>query len=116
MGDPDRDDWQRGLCHTYATAMLNLYPHLRLGVLIDPESSIEMHYFVHDDAYAYDSLGRRELPFASWDGEPFEQVLDADPECFPVFIDQGHYERALSLIPRHHPSIPKEDHARPSNA
>lgn len=83
--DPDIADWQQGMCDTYALAMLETFPHLRMGTLVEPYEEDgetferEEHWFVHDDEYAYDSLGRHKLPYSGVNDYPLQQRLDQDP-------------------------------------
>lgn len=108
--NPDIADWQHGLCDTYAKAMLDMYPHLRLGTLQEPDTHTEHHYFVHDDTYAYDSLGRHPLPYNGIVGD-LEQVLDDDPKNYGIgsnypYGENGgpdEYKRAKMLILAQHP-------------
>lgn len=111
--DPDVADWQHGLCDTYAKALLDAYPHLRLGLLLEPESGREDHYFAHDDSYAYDSIGRHPLPYTGY-GEnagTYVQALDVDPADYGIGSyypygengDVHDYARATALIPAQHP-------------
>jgi hypothetical protein len=64
-----RSRWQTGNCGTYARALIQMRPGLRLGALgvrddpDDPESMSAEHYFAHDDTHAYDSLGKHPLPY-----------------------------------------------------
>jgi hypothetical protein len=115
--DPDRDDWQKGMCDTYTKAMLDAYPHLRMGLLINPVTGIEQHYFAHDDDFAYDSIGRHPLPYTGY-GEnagQFEQMLDQDPKDYGIGSHYPYgenagpedYERARRLVPLHHPDLGK---------
>lgn len=111
--DPDQADWQHGLCDTYALAMKEMHPHLRLGV-----AEGGRHYFTHDDQYAYDSLGRHPLPYQGInEDDPFEYTeLDQEPAYWfgngKSVYDQNiygenagseEYERAKQLIPQQHP-------------
>lgn len=115
--DPDIADWQHGLCDTYAKAMQELHPHLRLGTL--RTDGLVDHWFMHDDEYAYDSLGRHRLPYTGFGPENeffFEQSLDEDPHDYgwhwPNFEGEnagpGDYERAKALIPSQHPWLTTE--------
>ena len=52
------------MCDTYALAMLDTHPNLRLGV-----ADGGMHFFVHDDEYAYDSIGKHPLPYNGVNGD-----------------------------------------------
>ncbi len=110
--DPDQADWQHGLCDTYAKAMLDMYPHLKLGILYN-EDDIEQHYFAHDGKYAYDSIGKHKLPYTGY-GEnkgTFVQSLEEKPEWYGIggaypYGENGSpedYERAKALIPQQHP-------------
>lgn len=68
----DWDRWQQGNCGGYAVALIQAYPHLRLGGVdfwddTDEETGELFdnpgHYVAHDDRFAYDSAGRHPLPY-----------------------------------------------------
>jgi hypothetical protein len=113
--DADIADYQHGLCDTYALALIEMYPHLRLGITgpmaDNPDDGwIPSHYFAHDDEYAYDSLGRHPLPYRGLERDWGEGQLDTNPADY--FTSQtfqgenaspGDYERAKTLIPKQHP-------------
>lgn len=69
--------WQQGRCGIYALALIKLDPSLRLGVLDDG-----IHFFAHDDEFAYDSAGRHRLPYVGIDGTLGPCELDQDPEVW----------------------------------
>jgi hypothetical protein len=75
--------WQQGQCGTYACALIQMYPHLRLGVagtsFEDGDDWWPHHYFAHDDTHAYDSLGKHSLPYRGNDGSWDVQELDQLP-------------------------------------
>lgn len=112
--DPDRADWQHGMCDTYALALLELHPQLRMGSLHDPVTEVDQHYFAHDDQYAYDSIGRHPLPYKGVEGR-MEQRLDERPSHYfgdgegNLYYPHGEnggpedYERAKTLIAQQHP-------------
>jgi hypothetical protein len=54
--------WQQGLCFEYAVALTRLRPDLRFGTLFDDDER-DIHFFAHDDRWAYDSAGRHRLPY-----------------------------------------------------
>jgi len=72
--------WQQGGCLEYAHALLSLNPALRFGSLDDDDAS-GVHFFAHDDTYAYDSAGRHPLPYQGIDGTLFP-MLDDNPEDY----------------------------------
>lgn len=57
--------WQQGECLAYAVGLQRLDPTLRIGTLyeVDGEFCRELHFFAHDDTFAYDSAGRHPLPY-----------------------------------------------------
>lgn len=65
------DIWQQGNCGIYAAALIRHDPTLRLGTLVDRyfdeddqcEYDHPVHFFAHDDQFAYDSAGRHSLPY-----------------------------------------------------
>lgn len=68
----DWQRWQQGDCGGYAAAMIQAYPHLRLGGIDfdnDPGYDNPSHYVAHDDDFAYDSAGRHSLPYNGLDSE-----------------------------------------------
>ncbi len=73
--------WQQGGCGTYALALLQSHPGLRLGVALDDRGA-ETHFFAHDSVYAYDSAGRHRLPYLGVQPtDQFDQVLlDQNPD------------------------------------
>jgi hypothetical protein len=103
---PDIQDFQQGLCDTYAKAMIDMYPHLGLGVLNNGT-----HMFAHDDQYWYDSGGRKtqEEAMGGWDPGPGAIRLNQDPNDYFEYYPYGEngkkrdYERAKALIPQQHP-------------
>lgn len=74
--------WQQGGCDTYAAALMQLRSDLRLGVLSDPDFGI-VHFFAHDDHFAYDSAGRHVLPYRGITG-----TLTADLDQDPGWYDE----------------------------
>lgn len=61
--------WQQGWCGTYAVALMMVRPSLRLGMLVlDLDDGwMPLHFFAHDNAFAYDSAGRHPLPYTGLD-------------------------------------------------
>jgi 8-oxo-dGTP diphosphatase len=62
--------WMHGHCGTYAHALRQLDPSLRIGIVgtgpeDDPQYVEPEHYFAHDDRHAYDASGRHQLPYAA---------------------------------------------------
>lgn len=114
---PDIADWQHGLCDVYACALLHMHPQLRLGTLNVEEGGYvrELHYFAHDDTYAYDSLGRHALPYTGYGENEGDFIcgLDEDPADFWFRNSDGIYvgengggedfDRAVRLIHEQHP-------------
>ncbi|MGW9067846.1 GNAT family N-acetyltransferase [Streptomyces yangpuensis] len=76
------DKWQRGRCDTYACALMNKHPHLRLGVMgvSDDDGWTPTHFFAHDDHHAYDSAGKHPLPYRGIDGHANVVELDHHPD------------------------------------
>jgi len=107
--NPDVAKWQHGNCDAYAKALLDMYPHLRLGV-VDGGN----HFFAHDDQFAYDSIGRHTLPYNGIN-EDFGQVdydqdpMDWDYAYYPYGANSGQeeYDQAVALVPVHHPYLSK---------
>lgn len=88
----------------YAAALIRTHPHLRLGVVteygprtsgLDADGAVrdgqpmyeqEVHFFAHDDEYAYDEHGRHSLPYTAGHTAPkgrgasVASRLDVDPE------------------------------------
>ena len=62
--------WQQGMCFTYARALIEMSPCLRLGMLMDG-----WHWFAHDGEYAWDSAGRHRLPYLGL-GTPYDEMRD----------------------------------------
>jgi hypothetical protein len=84
--------WQQGYCGTYATALIQAVPGLRLGCLDGGH-----HFTAHDDEFAYDSAGRHPLPYQgvrgdmTWQpdaGPPSDWGLP-DDECGPEGPDEA---------------------------
>lgn len=75
--------WQQGFCDLYALALMDLYPALRFGVLLDSDWC-ERHFFAHDDQWAYDSAGRHPLPYYGVHGDLAHFEPDQDPEDYGV--------------------------------
>lgn len=103
--------WQQGYCGTYACALIEDDPSLRLGGL-DFENSDEdeyfapTHYFAHDDKYAYDSAGKHPLPYKGVSGDALQSITDlGDPEDWGILEDEGatpeDIEEAKSHVRRH---------------
>jgi 2'-5' RNA ligase len=96
---PDIADWQHGMCDTYAKALIDMYPHLRLGI-----ADGGRHFFGHDDQYAYDSLGRHSLPYNGVNNDFTTVAYDQNPkdwfEYYPYGENGGEadYARAKELI------------------
>lgn len=84
---PDR--WQNGDCGAYAVALRSKFPHLKFGTLgeyvYDGKYFEESHYFVHDDAFAYDSLGAHPMPYRGTDND-----LDAEYDQETWYYDEPH--------------------------
>jgi hypothetical protein len=74
------DRWQQGECGTYAQALITARPELHLGVAgyKEPDGWAPQHYFVHDDSWAYDSLGAHPLPYRGIHGQFTHVELDHD--------------------------------------
>lgn len=73
--------WQQGGCHVYASALIELMPHLRFGTLFCDEG-IPQHHIAHDDEWAYDSAGRHPLPYLGLTTQMERCELDEDPEWY----------------------------------
>lgn len=56
-------EWDRGLCDTYALALIKVHPDLKFGVAgnTDDDGWIPSHFFAHDDEYVYDITGPRKF-------------------------------------------------------
>ena len=74
--------WQQGGCYTYAHALVQLNPQLRLGALGRDEESAGSHLFAHDDTHAYDSAGRHDLPYHGVNGSLRHAELDVGPDWY----------------------------------
>ena len=70
--------WLRGECGTYAAALQQLRPELKIGAMSNahPDHGFfdgDVHYFAHDDDHAYDALGSHSLPYHGT-GDVFPRV------------------------------------------
>lgn len=94
--------WQQGGCGTYALALLQAYPTLRLGVALN-EEGVETHFVAHDGAYAYDSAGRHPLPYLGVQpSEPFDELLlDQDPDDWDTDVNPADMAAAVDHFRRH---------------
>lgn len=104
------DAWvfQQGLCGTYAVALIERHPHLRLGcgVICDGEGDWRVeHFFAHDDQYAYDSLGRHALPYLGIDGQLDGCWTDEHPDAWGLPGDEAGPEGVDVALQRAHAFI-----------
>lgn len=84
-------DWQQGMCGTYALALLQAHPHLRLGGVDfnnDPGFDNPGHFVAHDDEYAYDSAGRHPLPYQGVHGDGRWLADLGDPADYGIPDDE----------------------------
>jgi len=103
--------WQRGACLTYAEALKACDPTLRWGIHYGPNTDPDypeaeyepMHVFVHDEEYAYDSLGRHPLPYDRFDKTEYG-VIESEAEDTD-FREDGDEEEALEHIKVTHPQF-----------
>lgn len=79
--------WQQGRCGIDALALMELDPSLRLGSLDNG-----VHFFAHDDEFAYDSGGRHRLPYVGIDGTLAPCDLDQDPRYWGLPDDAAGLE------------------------
>jgi len=101
--------WQRGACLTYAEALKACDPTLRWGIHYGPNTDPDwpeaqyepMHVFVHDEKYAYDSLGRHPLPYDRFVRTEY-RVLASFAEDTD-FREDGDEEEAWEHVERRHP-------------
>jgi hypothetical protein len=84
--DPEWRRWQQGNCGIYAHALRRTDTALRFGVLGETLGTgwWPLHYFAHDEQFAYDSAGRHRLPYRGLDGSFDVMVLDQAPEDWGV--------------------------------
>lgn len=84
----DWNDWQQGGCVSYAHALLRIKPDLRFGVMgyttTDKYGTHDedVHYYAHDDRYAYDSAGRHPLPYKGIRDQKDWTRTDQDPDDY----------------------------------
>lgn len=96
------DRWQTGDCAIYATALIERYPHLRLGAVVHDWARWGrswLHFFAHDDTTAYDSRGSHPLPYReAWDSALRDYFTDEDAESmgFECITDLDMAEFGLS--------------------
>ena len=101
----------------YALALIEADPRLRLGAVSAGDGDVEnghaLHWFAHDDHWAYDSTGRYPLPYVRvWDSvfhcyfppefaaaQGFRCVLDIDPSTGGALT--GEDAEALPAARRH---------------
>ena len=94
--------WQQGECGTYALALLAVYPQLRAGVLCDNKHA-EVHFFAHDDRFAYDSAGVHSLPYRGVHGNIPAMRLEQDFDWYGLEDDMLEQDLAAASahIERH---------------
>lgn len=103
--------WQQGCCGTYALALMQIRPGLRLGVSGITENGggdasggwQPAHFYAHDDTWAYDSAGRHPLPYHGIHGDMDYHEHDASPDDWSLPAEEGTGE---------HDIRDAQDHAR----
>lgn len=111
----DFDPWQRGACGTYAVALKECDPSLKYGIQYgvedEPEEEHErgwdkaQHVFVHDDKYAYDSMGRHRLPYKSPYGRQTEYDVPEEHVLEHEFVEGPEEREAWQHIQQTHPQF-----------
>lgn len=89
--------WHQGQCGTYALALMQLRPGLRLGVSGTTENGggdasdgwMPLHHYAHDDTHAYDSAGRHPLPYHGIHGDMDYHEHDIDPADWTLQDEEG---------------------------
>jgi hypothetical protein len=107
----DWQRWQQGQCGTYALALIQMRPGLRLGVSGITENGDgdasggwrPAHFYAHDDTYASDSAGRHPLPYHGIHGSMDYHEHDASPEGWGIPDEEGTDDRDIDAA---------QDHAR----
>lgn len=109
------DRWSSGECGTYACALQQARPDLRLGVAghKTAEGFEPQHFFAHDDTHAYDSSGKHALPYHGARGQFGHAELEHDPKDWGLPGDEAgpegpepglraaqEHARSIGLLPR----------------
>lgn len=97
--------WQQGHCGTYALALIQQYPQLRLAAAGLTENGggdasdgwMTLHFYAHDDTTAYDSAGRHPLPYLGiHEGAMDYAELDTPPGIWDILYEEGTDEDDLA--------------------
>lgn len=89
------DRWQNGDCGAYAVVLRQEFPNLTFGALgvVDGDFFAETHHFVHDENFAYDSLGAHPMPYRGLNGD-----MDAEYGQDEWFYDEPHLDDVVAAI------------------